>query len=136
MTLEEKGKVATKDQFLSSIKGKRSPPLEKRGILQKALIRYPVARGKHALEPSRGFNNTEPNCIPCSWRSGRAGRKENSSLPLCLRTGKEKLPHNFPVSCRASSYLWLHTDINTDSFTDFPVCTLLQRYPYHDEILP
>lgn len=87
MTLEKKGKVATKDQFLSSIKAKRSPPHEKRGILRKNLYQIPVARRKYALEPS---SSTIPNPIGFPALEIRKSRKEGKFLTTSLPQGRKR----------------------------------------------
>lgn len=100
----------------------------------KSLIRYPLVRGKNALEPNTGFRNIQTKCIPCSWRLEKNGKKGKLLTTTVPQDTKIKRSHHFSESLLASYYIWLHTHINTHSFTVLLI--LLQRYPYCDKTLP
>lgn len=93
-------------------------------FFKKGLYQTPLARGKHALQPR--FRNIQINCIPCSWRLERTGRKVNSSPPPCLGAGKAEISPNYSESPTEFSYIWLHKHVNTYYLTAFSsICSSL-----------
>lgn len=114
-----------KDTFLSRIKGKKRWTCSWMDeFFKKGLYQTPPARGKHAVQPR--FRNIQINCIPCSWRLGRTGRKVNSSPPPRLGAGKAEISPNYSQSPTEFSYIWLHKHVNTYYLTAFSsICSSL-----------
>lgn len=114
-TLEEKGKVMAKDEFLSSTKGKKRGHLYEKPPshcseevlnrnLEKGFIRYPLARGKPPLEPRMGFEGCEQIAFPAAGEQ-EARDEVSSSPPPRLGAGKGKKKEsspNFSGSLRGS----------------------------------